>query len=84
MAYKCPRCGAPVQRGFSRTAHMSGGLVFSMFYAAFGAFECKKCGKIVRNEFPEEIRKKIIRMNMLLVLGAIAVAIGGICLFYYR
>jgi hypothetical protein len=76
MAHKCPRCGDPVQRGYSNTALVTAGLIGALFYAAFGAFECKKCGKIARNEFPEEVRIKMAGVSLLLVLGAIVAAIG--------
>ncbi|MBN2191102.1 MAG: hypothetical protein JW728_07840 [Candidatus Aureabacteria bacterium] len=80
MAYKCPRCGKAVQRGYSGGAQATAGLVGALFYAAFGAFECKSCGKIARNEFPPEDRKKILLGSMLLVVSAIAVTIGLIAL----
>ena len=46
MAYECPRCGQPVKRGFSKSAHITGGVVGSILYAAFGGFEYIKCGRI--------------------------------------
>ena len=45
MAHQCPRCGEPVERGYSSTAQAAAGLVGALFYAAFGAFECKKMWK---------------------------------------
>jgi hypothetical protein len=80
MAHKCPRCGEPVQRGYSGSAQATAGLVGALFYAAFGSFECKKCGKIARSEFPPEVRSKMAFVSLLLVIGAIAVAIGAIYL----
>lgn len=77
MAHKCPRCGKPVQRGFSNSAQATAGIVGTLFYAAFGAFECKKCGKIPRSEFPAEVRSKMAGVTLLLIIGAIAVAIGS-------
>ena len=71
MAYRCPRCSEPVQRGHSSTAQMSAGLVGAMFYAAFGAFSCKQCGKIARAEFPAEDRNKMLFGSLALVGGAI-------------
>lgn len=83
MAHKCPRCGQPVKRGFSRSAHITGGIVGSILYAAFGGFECIKCGRIERNEFSEEVRQKMTYVTWLLVAGAVAVAIGGLLLYAY-
>ena len=80
MAHKCPRCGEPVDRGSSSSAQrVAAGLIGTMFYAVFGAFECKKCGKIVRNKFPPEVRKKMDGVTFLLI-GAVAIAIGAILL----
>jgi hypothetical protein len=78
MAHKCPRCGEPVQRGYSNNAQATAGLVGALFYAAFGSFECKKCGKIARSEFPPEARNKMAIVSLLLVLGAVALAIGAL------
>ena len=78
MAYKCPRCGGPVDRGFSSGAIATAGLVGGLFYSAFGAFQCKKCGKIARSEFPKELRRKIAGETLLLVLGAIIIAVLAI------
>lgn len=76
MSHKCPRCGEPVQRGYSSGAQAAAGLVGALFYAAFAAFECKKCGKIDRSEFPPEVRNKMTSITLLLIIGAIALAIG--------
>ena len=80
MAHKCPRCGEPVQRGYSGTAQATAGLVGALFYAAFGAFECKTCGKIGRNEFPVEVRNKMAVTTLVLTVCAIVVAVGVILL----
>jgi hypothetical protein len=80
MAHKCPRCGSPVQRGYSSSAQATAGLVGAMFYAAFGAFECKKCGKIARSEFPPKIQVQMALISLLLIIVAIVVAIGAIWL----
>jgi len=77
MAYKCPRCSQPVQRGYSSTAQVAAGLVGALFYAAFGDFQCAKCGKIANHEFPPEVRTKMTMMSLILVVCAIAVAIGA-------
>lgn len=55
MAYQCPRCGQPVRRGYSSTAQHVGGLVGALFYAAFGSFQCPKCGTLKRSEFLPEV-----------------------------
>jgi hypothetical protein len=75
MSYKCPKCGEPVSRGYSSSAQATAGLVGALFYAAFGAFECKKCGKIARSEFAEEDRNKMLVGTLGLVAAAIVLAI---------
>jgi hypothetical protein len=65
MAYQCPRCGGPVQRGASAAAGLAGGAVGALLYAAFGSFQCKSCGPIPRSEFPPEVQTKM-------TLGALA------------
>ena len=71
MAYNCPRCGNPVQRGSSTAAQISGGIVGALIYAAFGAFNCGNCGKIAKREFPPEDRSKMMMGSLGLVVGAI-------------
>ena len=51
---------------------MAAGLVGALFYAAFGSFQCSKCGKIARSEFPPEDRSKMAVGSILMVVGAIA------------
>jgi predicted RNA-binding Zn-ribbon protein involved in translation (DUF1610 family) len=75
MAYKCPRCGEKVQRGHSTGAQAAAGLVGALFYAAFGAFQCEKCGKIPRSEFSPEDQSKMTMGSVMMVVGAIAVLI---------
>ena len=53
MAYACPKCGNAVSRGYSSAAQGAAGLVGALVYAAFASFECKKCGKLARTEFPD-------------------------------
>jgi hypothetical protein len=84
MAHKCPKCGEPVQRGYSSTNQAATGAVGALFYAAFAAFECKKCGKINRSEFHSEVRNKMALETLLLIFGAIALAIGAIWLLSTR
>jgi len=76
MAYKCPRCGEPVQRGSSAGAGYAGGLVGMLIYAAFGAFQCKKCGKIPKKEFPAEDRKKMMVGSLVMIGVALLLLVG--------
>ncbi len=76
MAYKCPRCGADVSRGYSGKAQIAAGLLGALFYAAFGAFQCKKCGKIARSEFASDVRAKMATGTLLLVVAGAGLAIG--------
>jgi len=80
MAYLCPRCGKPVQRGHSATAQYAAGLVGALFSMAFGAFTCPTCGKIARREFPPEVRSKMALGSTVMVVIAVAIAIACIVL----
>lgn len=80
MAYKCPRCGEKVQRGYSGSAQIIAGLAGALFYAAFGSFVCKKCGKIPNKEFPEEDRRKMLRGTLILVFCSLAIFVLAIWL----
>jgi hypothetical protein len=80
MAYKCPRCGDPVHRGSSSAVQVSAGLVGALIFAAFGSFQCKKCGKIAKSEFSPEDRNKMLVGSVALVGGAILVLIVVIVL----
>ncbi len=80
MAYKCPRCGDPVHRGYSGGAQATAGLVGALFYAAFGSFQCKKCGKILRSEFPPEVRAKMAAGSLIMIVVAIAVLVAAMWL----
>ena len=80
MAYKCPRCGENVSRGYSKGAQVAAGLIGALFYAAFGAFECNKCGKIPRSEFPSGVQAKMALGTLIMVLLAIGIAIGVMAL----
>jgi hypothetical protein len=72
MAYQCPRCGQPVRRAYSSTAQHATGLIGVLFYAAFGSFQCAKCGPVARDEFPSEARARMATNSFLMVLGGIA------------
>jgi hypothetical protein len=80
MAYTCPRCGDSIQRGYSGSAQVTAGLVGALFYAAFGAFECKKCGKISHSEFSPEVRVRITVGSLALIATAAMIAVGVIWL----
>jgi hypothetical protein len=58
---------------------MAAGLVGALFYAAFGAFQCKKCGKIAKREFPAEDRNKMMLGTFVMVIAAIALLV--LCLW---
>jgi hypothetical protein len=81
MAIACPRCGGPVSRAYSASAQMAGGLVAALFYGAFGALQCKKCGKIPRSEFPSEVQTRLALTTTAMVVGAVALLILCIALF---
>ena len=76
MAYQCPRCGGPVQRGSSTTAAIAGGALGSLLYAAFGSFQCKKCGSIPQREFPPEVRSQMLRGSVALVVGGLVLVVA--------
>jgi hypothetical protein len=80
MAYKCPKCGEDVSRGVSNSAQQTAGLVGLLFSAAFGAFTCKKCGKIPRSDFASGIQAKMAMMSLALVVAAVGLAIGVLAL----
>jgi len=75
MAYKCPRCGGPVERGRSSGAAFAGGLVGSLIYSAFGGFECRSCGKIPKREFPPEVQSQMTVGSLMMVGGALLAAV---------
>ena len=81
MPYKCPRCSGSVQRGSSNKAQIAAGLVGALFYAAFGAFECKRCGKIEKSEFPAEVRIRMTFMSVVLVGCAIGLVVALVILY---
>jgi len=80
MAYKCPRCGGDVQRGYSSTSQMVGGLVGALLVSAFKGFECPKCGPIPSNEFSSADRQSMMLGSVGFIVGAIAVFVGVIAL----
>jgi hypothetical protein len=71
MAWACPKCSAPVQRGSSSVAQHAGGLVGALLVAAFASFECAKCGKLARSTFPPEVQSQMTRNSSLMAAGAL-------------
>lgn len=71
MAYKCPRCGDPVQRGTSGAAAAGGGAAGALLAAAFGSFQCKNCGAIPRREFSPADRRSMTLGSVGLVFAAL-------------
>jgi hypothetical protein len=51
---------------------LAGGLVGALVVGAFGAFGCKKCGKIPRAEFPPDVQNRMMLGSLGMVAGAIA------------
>jgi hypothetical protein len=86
MPYKCPKCGDSVHRGakHSSTAQMAGGLVgalvYACFTAAFGNFQCKRCGEIPTDSFSGADRQRMTFGSLGLAGVGIAVLVGGIAL----
>ncbi|MFO0598304.1 MAG: hypothetical protein U0228_23570 [Myxococcaceae bacterium] len=78
MAYTCPKCGGPVQRGTHSGAAAVGGVVGAMLGAAFASFECPKDGVIERASFPPEVRSQMTRNSVLLGVGALVVLVAAI------
>lgn len=71
MAYACPTCGGPAEKGSGRVAQQAAGLVGLLIYSAFAGYSCAKCGKIERAQFPPEVRAKMLRNSVLMVVGAV-------------
>ncbi len=80
MAYQCPHCGGAVRRSTGAIARALGGLVAVLFAMAFGSFECPKCGKIKRSEFPDEVRRKMTMGSVGLVAGGFVIAVVALVL----
>jgi hypothetical protein len=75
MAYQCPRCGGEVQRGSNAAAGVAGGAVGALLYAAFGSFQCKKCGPIPKREFPPEVQQQMTMGSVGLIVGAVVLIV---------
>jgi hypothetical protein len=76
MAYQCPRCGGNVQRGSSTAAGAAGGLVGALLFAAFGAFQCKQCGKIPSHEFPPHVRSRMRTGSIMMIVVAVVLLVA--------
>ena len=79
MAYTCPRCRGPVQRGSSAGAAALGGAVGALLAMAFGGFNCPKCGEIPKSEFPPDVRSKMTMGSIVMVFSALAL-LGAVIL----
>ncbi len=71
MAYSCPKCSGPVQRGSSSVAGHAGGVVGMLLYSAFAGFNCGTCGKVEKSSFPDEVRSQMTRNSVLMGAGAV-------------
>ncbi len=80
MAYNCPRCSNNVSRNYNAQAQAKSGLVGLFFFAAFGVFNCEKCGKIPRKEFSSEVQIKMAMGTLLLVIIVVVIIFGLIML----
>ena len=83
MAYKCPRCGEPVQRGASSAVGFAGGAVGALLYSAVGSFQCRKCGPIPRSEFPPEVRSRMALGSVVMVAIAVVLLAAVIALLIW-
>ena len=81
MAYPCPHCNQPVRRASTDGAYAAGGLVGMLFCSAMADWECKRCGKILQEEFSPEVRQQMTSGSYVLliiagVIGALAMLFG--------
>jgi endogenous inhibitor of DNA gyrase (YacG/DUF329 family) len=80
MAYKCPRCGGKVSRIYDRGSQEAAGLIGLLLVAAFGPFDCKRCGSLDFGEFPASARVQMVLGSVVLLVGALALVAAGIIL----
>jgi predicted RNA-binding Zn-ribbon protein involved in translation (DUF1610 family) len=59
MAYPCPHCGQNAKRSPSAGGWESGGLLGWILCSAMADFDCPRCGKILREEFPPEVQQQM-------------------------
>jgi hypothetical protein len=57
---------------------MAGGAVGALLYAAFGSFQCKKCGRIAKREFPPEVQRQMMLGSVGIVVGAVVLLVVAI------
>jgi hypothetical protein len=84
MAYPCPHCSQPVRRCGSEGVLWHHGVTAMLFCWALADFECPRCGKILQEEFPPEVRSQMSRGSYGLVavgagVAAAAAALGLFC-----
>jgi len=80
MAYGCPRCGGKVSRTYDRGSQEAAGLIGLLLVAAFGPFDCKRCGSIEFREFPAGARVRMVLGSVVLLVAALALVALGILL----
>lgn len=76
--YKCPRCQGAVGRSSHGAVAGQFGLVGALVGMAFSGFECAKCGKIEKSEFPPDVRSQMARGSTMLVAGGVVVFVVAI------
>ncbi len=85
MAYPCPNCGQPVRRSADSGGYASGGLLGMLFASALADFNCARCGKILREEFPPEVQQQMNRGTYTMVaVGAVlamASTVAGLLIY---
>ena len=72
MAYSCPHCNQPVRRAPSDSGWGYGGLLAWILSSAMADFDCKRCGKILREEFPPEVQQQMASGSYtMVIIGAV-------------
>ncbi len=72
MAYPCPHCNQPVSRAPSAGGWESGGLMGWLLSSAMADFDCRRCGKILREEFPPEVQQQMASGSYtMVIIGAV-------------
>jgi predicted RNA-binding Zn-ribbon protein involved in translation (DUF1610 family) len=82
MAYQCPKCGGKASRvGGGGGGAFGGGLVGALLASAFSfKFKCDRCGDLSLNEMPPGTGGKVLAGSLTMIVIALAVLIGVICL----
>lgn len=73
--FVCPICGGVLQRGYSGTAGLAGGMVGGLLFAAFASLECPKCGKVPSRMLPRDLRQEHWVVSFFLAACAVAILI---------